>query len=266
MKENNSYAVPHTVYQQNYNQVPTVYAPYAGQGEPYPPQIKNVYSEKPTQMQEPYANAVYPIPPNNAVTLPTPHSSHVTVPPSNLNCTVLPKPEIVKYLPQNQAPTQENYIPTHDNVQKFSVTKNNAEIPNKLVPNNDGLLQKTPESYKTTEVTSSNNAVVATDMIVKSPPANQQNGGENVKVTNGVDPAPSRKSWASLFNKAQNSADHNVAESVIMNGCSKPLAAVSPFAADDVEEVSEEFLAMKEALRKKYDDPSFYRMGGMYYL
>lgn len=65
---------------------------------------------------------------------------------------------------------------------------------------------------------------------------------------------PQNKSWASLFNKSQNK-DSDVQE-VVVNGCAK--AEQSPVI---IEECDQEFIAMKNELKKKYDDPTFFRIG-----
>lgn len=216
-----------------------------------------MYPEKPVQKQEPYVNAVYPMPPSNAVNLSSPHSPVVAVPPSNVNYNIAPKTvDITGILSQN--PKQENCLLAHDSIQN-TVPRNNVDVPNKIV-SKSGIPAQQNENRKI-EVTSTSHAVVAADIcVIKAPPSVQQN--DSVKVTNGVDSAPSPKSWASLFNKTQSGINNSAAASVITNGCSKSLATVSPFTVNDTEELSEEFLAMKEALRTKYDDPSFYRMGG----
>lgn len=220
-----------------------------------------MYSENPIPKQEPYINAMYPTLPVNTVNVSPSHSPIVAAPPRNVNYTVSSKAvEVTRNVLESQLPREDNYVSAHNNVQQWPVKKN--EVPYKPVTNSAPPIQQIPDSQRLAEAASSNHAAVNSDAGPKTAPSNQLNNSGSTKVTNGVDSAPSRKSWASLFNKTQSNTENNAAPSVITNGCSKPLATVASFAVEDVE-VSEEFLAMKEMLKAKYDDPSFYRMGGM---
>lgn len=79
------------------------------------------------------------------------------------------------------------------------------------------------------------------------------------KLTNGVGVAPAApKSWASLFNKQS----ANKAVSGAINGCDKQRHSLTAAVVEEEKEVDDEFSRMKKALKAKYDDPIFHRMGG----
>lgn len=80
-------------------------------------------------------------------------------------------------------------------------------------------------------------------------PLHKQNGAEN-------NAAPQNKSWASLFNKNKNKEDKKT-EEVVVNGCTK-----TEQLSVTTEECDHEFAAIKKQLREKYDDPTFFRVGG----
>lgn len=95
------------------------------------------------------------------------------------------------------------------------------------------------------------NAVNAKSQAVEAQtsPQPKQNGTE-------VSAAPQNKSWASLFNKS-NSEEVKRNVDVVVNGCGK--AEESAVVA---EERDDEFAAIKKDLKAKYDDPTFFRVGG----
>lgn len=252
VKANEARSVPHTAYQQGYYQMPPVYAAYPGQGEPYPQLLNNIYPEKPSQ--GPYINAVYPPFAPNAVNLP---SSHAPAPPNNVNYnTAFPtKMEFPQTLPKEKIP-ESGVI--HDAAQKL----NDVKLLHK--PAMPTLSEKTPENHTPVIQALPNSNLSITTEVNNKPAATNQQSENSTKLINGVDSTPTRKSWASLFNKSESGPQNSTPSKVITNGCSKPAAALPPFDDNDDVDVSEEFLAMKKTLKAKYDDPSFYRMGGMY--
>lgn len=154
-----------------------------------------------------------------------------------------------KNIPQQQTPvfvnSSNHQITKNDPYTSLTVQQTNAAIAN-VKPLSGNIDIQTTD---TKQLTAANQVTV--NGTVCQPES---------QLTNGVEVAPAapvNKSWASLFNKPST----NTAVSVAINGCDKQHQN-STAAVVEEEEIDDEFSQMKKALKAKYDDPNFYRMGG----
>lgn len=201
---------------------------YPGKGEPYP--LNHAYTQKFTQQQV-FVNS------NSHQIVEKYPYENLTVPQTNATAANV-KPVSV----QQYSAVSDN---TPNEIQAQPVVSVNIAYDKQ---SQSAVLSSTPND--TTLVAAANQGTVNGTVCQT----------EN-KLTNGVGVAPAapvNKSWASLFNKPST----NEAVSVAVNGCDKPRKNLTAVAAEEEKEVDDEFSRMKKALKAKYDDPNFHRMGG----
>lgn len=144
--------------------------------------------------------------------------------------------------------TVSNYIPSAVVPQPVILQRNaqlTAPFPvTQPVPDHAALAVPPVDKTEATATGAAEASPRAGSAAAASPP--RQNGTESCGGN-----APN-KSWASLFNKGDGGK-----KSVVVNGCAKP-EETQPAS----EESDDEFAALKKDLKVKYDDPTFFRVGG----
>lgn len=216
-------------------QIPAVYA-YSGHGDQYATIISNKLNQK--TVSETLVAVNNYIPQEN-VTVHVPQPMILQKPPQ-INATVhpvvMPQPYVTVATPASVNQTIVSVAnPVRDNCPKAVLPTNTVITANANVAKSSHLpLQNT-------------NAISS---VPEQPQVEVKQNGADINGT------PQNKSWASLFNKGKKEENKKV-EQVVMNGCAKVEQTPT-----SIEEYDDEFAAIKKKLREKYDDPTFFRIGG----
>lgn len=262
-----NYATPvQPVYLPHGYQIPAIYPAYPADGECYhhPHSANNVYINKPNQQvmnvgfmvqpQLPIFTTTYSqsVAPKNVtvVTSPVIYSTDSSNVQTHINAKVENRQKISEY---------KRIDDRQVSVQSPDLAALNISVPNNMQVDNNWQ-QEQNERHDSQDV-----GICPSNGVHLLPTAEPEKSPADLGIQNGVEASvpPPNKSWASLFNKRKVEAQGAAKSDVVLNGCSKPVVAVSPMvSAATGSECSEDFSAMKKSLRAKYDDPHFYRIGG----
>lgn len=234
------------VYPPQGYQIPVAYA-YPGHGDHYTANFPNKINQNAVPAQKTIVTVNNYMPPGSVavqvpqpVILQKPPQSNVSMHP-----VIMPQPYVTVAAPVHPVTVSQ----TNANVVHLDPVEVN---PPQIVPPTTTTTNTVPTASASVsplpQQTSNSRGSLPEKAQFKTPLI-KQNGTES-------NASPQNKSWASLFNSGKNNEAEKT-ENVLMNGCAKN--EQSPVIT---EECDHEFAAIKKELREKYDDPTYFRIGG----